>query len=147
MTSETKPEKGERSKLRKVAQLCELIAALAWGPKTTRELVEIVGVHEVTLLLWLTELKASGMAYLADKGQVADGVPGRKPQRWALQPRPFAYQDFATQAEVLAAERLAFEAWAKPLGYDLSDEGAMTGDYNSPISTAMWRGWRARVGV
>ncbi|MBQ0936738.1 hypothetical protein [Ideonella paludis] len=146
MTSNPKPAEGKR-KLDTVVRMCELVAALAKGPKTLQDLEEMVGAHESTLLLWLKELKDSGMAYLADKGEAAGGVQGRKPQRWALQPRPFAYQDFATPAEVLEAERLAFEALAKPLGYDLSNDSAPLGDYNSLITTALWRGWRARVGV
>jgi hypothetical protein len=134
-------------KLATVTRMSELVAALAWGPKTTHELVEIVGAHESTLLLWLKELEASGMVYLADKGEATGGVQGRKPQRWALQPRPYAYADFATPAEVVAAERQAFETWATPLGYDLLHDTTLPSEYGNPITTALWRGWRARVGV
>lgn len=146
MTSNPKPAEGKR-KLDTVVRMCELVAALAKGPKTQQDLEEMVGAHESTLLLWLKELKDSGMAYLADKGEAAGGVQGRKPQRWALQPRPFAYQDFASQAEIVAAERSAFEAMAKPLGYDLSVDAEDGDEYSNPISCGLWRGWRARVGV
>lgn len=146
MTRKKDTEDSPRTK-QSVTRWSELVAALAWGPKTTRELVEIVGAHEITLQLWLSELEASGMAYLADKGEAAGGVQGRKPQRWALQPRPFAYADFATPAEVVAAERKAFEAWAAPLGYDLLHDTTLPGEYSNPTTTALWRGWRARAGV
>jgi len=130
-----------------VTRWSELVAALAWGPKTTRELVEIVGAHEVTLQLWLKELAASGVAYLADKGEAAGGANGRPPHRWALQPRPFAYADFASQAEVVAAERKAFVAWATPLGYDTARDDLADDGFENAKTYALWRGWRARAGV
>jgi hypothetical protein len=146
MTSNPKPAEGRR-KLDTVVRMSELVAALAKGPKTLQDLEEMVGAHESTLLTWLKELKDSGMAYLADKGEAAGGVQGRKPQRWALQPWPFAWSDFPTVQEVIEAERTAFEDHALKTGYDLTRKATDANEYSSLITEFLWKGWRARVGV
>lgn len=67
----------------------ECVAQLAWGPKTTRQLVDATGLTINDLRDFLAQLVDAGMAYVAGHAAVTE-AGGRPPARWALQPWPFA---------------------------------------------------------
>lgn len=73
-------------------RMAEIVAALMWGPKRDQELMEIIGVHHVTLSKCMSALRDSGVVYR--KSAIRKPGQGGRPQKpWALQPKPFEFSD------------------------------------------------------
>lgn len=92
----TTPEKAAANtaarRVRELARMraeAECIAQLAWGPKTSRQLVEASGMPVQAVWDFLGQLVDAGMAYVAGHAAVTE-AGGRPPAVWALQPWPFA---------------------------------------------------------
>ena len=64
----------------------EIIAALMWGPKTTGELVEYVGIARANVWRHRRALAESGVVHICDWRDARQAV-------YALQPKPFALTD------------------------------------------------------
>lgn len=90
--------------MKKVARrvnFCELIRALLDGPKSRKELHDFTELSRDSLRVWLRELHASGVAYIATR-RGHEAV-------WALQPKPFAMQDAPLLFPRRAARRQPLE--------------------------------------
>lgn len=71
----------------------EIIAALAWGPKTIEQIIEVAGCAEDTARAWIAAFHRSGLVRIENELLREDGTPGRRPILWAWQATPFALED------------------------------------------------------
>lgn len=74
-----------------LAHMADLIAALMWGPKTYRELIEETGCDYQTIQGYVQSLRAAGVVYLSGHRPVPTG--GSPAMVFSLQPSPFAHDD------------------------------------------------------
>lgn len=73
-------------------RMAEIVAALMWGPKKDKELMEIAGMTRNHLSRCVEALQSSGVIYRTQAVRIP-GKPGRPEKPWALQIKPFEMKD------------------------------------------------------
>lgn len=72
--------------------MCEIIAALMWGPKFSGEIVAVTNVADNTVIRYLDALRASGIVRVA--GEQKRNGTGRRQRLWEMQAHPYALPDW-----------------------------------------------------
>jgi len=71
--------------------IAEIIAALMWAPKTSRELQDMMEVSTATIWRCTSALHESGV--IRKLAPIKNGLKGHPPNPWALQAKPFELAD------------------------------------------------------
>ena len=87
--------------------LCEIVAALMWGPKMTSELIEVTESHQPVVHRYLSALHEAGVIRAA--GEKDRDGKGRRERVWELQTKPYALPDWQPRAKQRKDETEAAE--------------------------------------